>query len=89
MATTYTDLKTALEPLLHVSDAGIGIPPAIPFLFERFTKARRTGLRGEETTDLGLVLCKVIVQLHKGRITVVSEEGRGSTFTIRIPQSQL
>lgn len=62
---------------------------AIPFLFERFTKARRPGLRGEETTDLGLALCEVIVELHKGRITVVSEKGRRNTFTIRIPQSQL
>jgi len=78
------------QVVLHVSDDGIGIPQAMaPFLFERFTKARRPGLRGEETTGLGLALCKVIVELHEGQITVVSEEGRGSTFTIRIPQSQL
>jgi two-component system sensor histidine kinase VicK len=73
---------------VHVRDDGAGIPAALqPHLFERFTKARRPGLRGEPTTGLGLSLCKTIVEWHRGTITVQSAEGRGSTFTVEIPQA--
>lgn len=72
---------------IRVVDNGIGIPLAMqPHLFERFTKARRPGLRGEATTGLGLALCKTIVEWHHGHISVVSQEGQGSTFTIEIPR---
>ena len=57
-------------------------------LFERFTKARRPGLRGEATTGLGLALCKTIVEWHHGTIFVNSVEGEGSTFTVEIPRSE-
>jgi two-component system sensor histidine kinase VicK len=71
---------------ITVADEGIGIPEELqPHLFERFTPARRRGLRGEPTTGLGLSLCKTIVELHGGSITVVSAEGKGSTFTVEIP----
>jgi two-component system sensor histidine kinase VicK len=71
-----------------VTDEGIGIPEALlPGLFERFTKARRPGLRGEPTTGLGLSLCKTIVRLHQGTLTVASTEGQGSTFTVELPLS--
>ena len=74
---------------IQVVDDGIGIPLAMqPYLFERFTKARRPGLRGEATTGLGLVLCKTIVEWHHGNIFVESEEGKGSTFTIEIPRAE-
>ena len=73
---------------VHVRDTGIGIPAKLqPLLFERFTKARRPGLRGEPTTGLGLVLCKTITEWHQGTLSFVSTEGEGSTFTIEIPQS--
>jgi two-component system sensor histidine kinase VicK len=72
----------------HVRDQCIGIPAAsLPHLFERFTTARRPGLRGEPTTGLGLALCKTIVEWHHGTISVVSTEGSGSTFTVEIPQA--
>lgn len=72
---------------IQVRDTGIGIPEAMqPYLFERFTKARRPGLRGEETTGLGLMLCKTIVEWHHGSLSVVSAEGQGSTFTVEIPR---
>ncbi|HEX8427034.1 PAS domain-containing sensor histidine kinase [Hymenobacter sp.] len=74
--------------LISVTDTGIGVPaPLMPHLFERFTQARRPGLRGEPTTGLGLSLCKTIVSLHKGTLTVVSTEGKGSTFTVKLPAS--
>lgn len=74
---------------LHVQDSGIGIPAEVlPRLFERFTPARRPGLRGEKTTGLGLVLCKTIVEWHKGTISVASSEGKGTAFTVEIPQAE-
>jgi two-component system sensor histidine kinase VicK len=74
---------------IHVSDDGVGIPLALqPYLFERFTKARRPGLRGEATTGLGLALCKTIVEWHHGHLSVVSIEGQGSTFTVEIPRAE-
>jgi len=88
-------VAVAVEPCsdgvcIQVQDTGIGIPEAMqPYLFERFTKARRPGLRGEETTGLGLVLCKTIVEWHQGSLSVVSTEGKGSTFTIKIPRAEL
>ena len=73
---------------IHVRDDGVGIPPDLqPMLFEPFTKARRPGLRGEPSTGLGLVLCKTIVEWHRGTLEVDSVEGQGTTFTIEIPQS--
>jgi two-component system sensor histidine kinase VicK len=74
---------------IRVVDKGVGIPLAMqPYLFERFTKARRPGLRGEATTGLGLALCKTIVEWHHGHISVASQEGQGSTFTIEIPRAE-
>jgi two-component system sensor histidine kinase VicK len=72
--------------LIRVSDDGIGIPKDMQGeLFERFTRARRPGLRGEETTGLGLSIAKRIVELHQGKVWVESEENKGSTFFVRIP----
>ncbi|MGI4866307.1 MAG: ATP-binding protein [Janthinobacterium lividum] len=73
---------------IRVEDSGIGIPAEVlPRLFERFTPARRPGLRGEPSTGLGLVLCKTIVEWHQGTISVASTVGEGTTFTVEIPQA--
>lgn len=69
-----------------VADDGIGIPRNLQEgLFERFTKARRPGLRGEKTTGLGMSIIKTIVGLHKGHVWFESEEGKGSTFYLELP----
>ncbi len=74
---------------IHVRDEGIGIPAELqPYVFERFTKARRPGLRGEPSTGLGLALCKVIVEWHEGILSFTSAEGQGSTFTVTVPQAR-
>ncbi|WP_126546946.1 sensor histidine kinase [Hymenobacter amundsenii] len=74
---------------VEISDDGIGIPaPMLPYLFERFTRARRLGLRGEETVGLGLSLCKTIVEWHEGTLSVASTEGEGSVFTVEIPLAE-
>ncbi|GAA4498878.1 hypothetical protein GCM10023172_16650 [Hymenobacter ginsengisoli] len=72
--------------LITIADTGIGIPAKLQAeLFERFTKARRPGLRGEKTNGLGMSIIRTIVELHQGQITFKSVEGEGTTFTIALP----
>lgn len=83
---TLTEKKGEL--MIEVRDYGVGIPPQmIPQLFERFSKARRPGLKGEQSTGLGLSIVKQIVEAHHGSIQVFSEEGKGSTFCITLPKA--
>ena len=71
---------------IKVKDHGLGIPAnLLPHIFDRFSKAGRTGLKGEQSTGLGLSIVKQIVESHKGTITVESEEGKGTTFVIELP----
>jgi two-component system, OmpR family, sensor histidine kinase VicK len=72
--------------LISIEDNGIGIPKHLqPFIFEKFTRARRQGLKGEKTTGLGLSLAKLIVEWHNGKIWFTSEENKGTTFFVEIP----
>ena len=74
------------QSMVEVRDYGLGIPSEmLPHIFERFSKARRPGIRGEQSTGLGLSISKQIIENHKGTIEVASEERKGSTFTIRLP----
>jgi signal transduction histidine kinase len=71
---------------VRVEDTGIGIPEsAIPRLFERFYRVNDTEANGAKGTGLGLYLVQWIVKNHGGTITVASEQGKGSVFTIRLP----
>jgi two-component system sensor histidine kinase VicK len=73
--------------LISISDTGIGIPKAYHnTLFEKFTNARRRGLKGEVTTGLGMSIIKTIVEWHGGSIWFNSEENVGTTFFIEIPK---
>jgi signal transduction histidine kinase len=68
-----------------VSDEGTGIEPELlPKVFDRFftTENPRTGNRG---TGLGLAIAKSIVNTNGGNISVQSEQGRGSSFTVVFP----
>lgn len=72
--------------IVEVRDYGVGIPAdMLPYIFERFSKARRPGVRGEQSTGLGLSISKQIIENHGGTIGVMSEEKKGSTFTIILP----
>ena len=69
-----------------VSDTGIGIPQEkLPKIFDRFYQVDGTHTRSQEGTGIGLALTKELVNLHKGTISVESEEGKGSTFRVNIP----
>jgi signal transduction histidine kinase len=71
---------------IMIQDTGIGIPAdAIPRLFERFYRVSDTERHGPKGTGLGLYLVQWIVRNHGGSITVDSEPGKGSTFTVRLP----
>lgn len=70
---------------LSVIDQGDGIPPGIKAnLFTPFVKGK-PGTAGESSNGLGLYICSRIVEAHGGRIEVVSEIGRGTTFTVTLP----
>ncbi len=78
--------KPASEAQLIVKDTGIGIPEdAIPHLFERFYRVDKARSRGTGGTGLGLAIVERIITLHGGFITVESELGHGSTFTVHLP----
>ena len=67
-----------------VTDTGIGIPAAeLPHIWERLFRGDRS--RSERGLGLGLSLVKAIVERHGGRVTVASEPGAGSRFTLHLP----
>jgi PAS domain S-box-containing protein len=73
------------EARVAIIDRGIGIPPdAIPHLFDRFFRAEGAAERAQGL-GLGLYITRRIVEAHGGSITVASELGRGSTFSIALP----
>ncbi|MDQ4141180.1 MAG: PAS domain-containing sensor histidine kinase [Bacteroidota bacterium] len=76
--------------LITVKDNGIGIPSKHhDILFDKFTKARRPGLKGEESVGLGMSIIKRLVELHNGKIYLESEENKGTTFFIEIPKKPI
>ncbi len=83
------DLVTRIvdgQAVLEVRDTGIGIDARdLPHVFDRFFRADRARSRAEGHSGLGLAISQAIVQAHQGRITVQSEPGRGSTFTVLLP----
>ena len=71
---------------ITVSDNGIGIPPAeLDRIFERFYRVDYARSRANGGTGLGLAIVKHIVAIHGGEVSVWSQVGQGSTFTLKIP----
>jgi two-component system, OmpR family, sensor histidine kinase SenX3 len=71
---------------ITVSDNGIGIPAAeLGRIFERFYRVDYARSRSNGGTGLGLAIVKHIAAIHGGDVSVWSQVGRGSTFTIKIP----
>jgi len=74
---------------IDVRDQGVGIPGAEQArIFERFYKIDKARQRGHGGTGLGLAIARHVVEGHGGRISVDSEEGRGSVFTFNVPTAR-
>src|SRR5579871_6773625 len=74
------------EAEVQVQDYGQGIPQAdLPHLFSRFYQAARSDRQTKRGLGLGLYIVRELVTAHNGRISVDSSEGKGTTFTIRLP----
>ena len=69
-----------------IRDDGIGIPEEhIPYLTDPFYRVDKARSRESGGTGLGLAITRNIILLHHGAIRLKSEEGTGTTFTVRIP----
>jgi signal transduction histidine kinase len=69
-----------------VRDRGIGIPQAErATIFDKFVRGASAGQVWAKGTGIGLAMVRHIVDAHHGTVTVESEPGRGSTFTLRLP----
>jgi PAS domain S-box-containing protein len=72
--------------LIDVSDEGLGIPPdEHERIFEKFYRLDPQQTYGVGGSGLGLYICRELVERMQGRLTVESEPGRGSTFTVELP----
>ncbi|OGO44141.1 MAG: hypothetical protein A2137_04640 [Chloroflexi bacterium RBG_16_58_8] len=68
---------------LEVTDNGIGIAPEhLPHIFDRFYRTDKARSRASGGTGLGLAIVKGIAEQHGGRVSVTSQPGKGSTFTV-------
>jgi two-component system sensor histidine kinase ResE len=74
------------EVSITVRDSGAGIPPEqLPHIFEKFYQANNQAQSSSRGTGLGLAIAREIVEAHGGSISVASNMGVGTTFTITLP----
>jgi len=77
--------RQSIKLLFEVSDSGIGIhEDKLGQIFENFTQAQEDTTRKYGGTGLGLTICKKLVDLQQGQISVKSKEGIGSTFSFEL-----
>ncbi|MFI6273629.1 sensor histidine kinase [Streptomyces sp. NPDC050988] len=77
------------EVVFDVADTGSGIAPEdLPSVFERFWRAEKSRSRRTGGSGLGLSIVRQLVTAHGGTVTVTSELGTGSVFTLRLPDAR-
>jgi signal transduction histidine kinase len=82
---SLSEQRNAEWVIIEVNDSGIGIPASeLPVIFERFYRGSNVdpNIPG---TGLGLAIVKEIMELHGGSIAAESQEGKGSTFRLKLP----
>jgi signal transduction histidine kinase len=71
-----------------VADDGPGIPEdARAHVFDRFYRVDRARGRDAGGSGLGLAICSEIARAHGGRVSIESEEGKGSAFSLALPRN--
>ena len=79
-------LAEADEAVVHVHDTGIGIAAEfLPELFQEFRQESEGERRSHEGSGLGLAITQRLVAMMRGRVSVESEKGVGTTFSVRLP----
>ncbi|BAU04583.1 HAMP domain-containing sensor histidine kinase [Fischerella sp. NIES-3754] len=82
--------RSASDIVVNVQDTGVGIAPKdLGNIFERFWRADKSRSYNSGGSGLGLAIAQAIAQNHGGLITVTSQLGIGSCFTVRFPASSL
>lgn len=82
--------QNMFDTILTIKDTGIGIPKeSKERIFERFYRVDKSRSKEVGGTGLGLSIVKHAVMIHKGRIEVESEKGKGSQFTVHLPNAQI
>ena len=72
--------------IISIKDTGIGIPhDKLDIIFDRFRQVDRSFTRNQEGSGIGLSIVKSLVELHEGKISVLSEYGKGTEFVIVFP----
>ena len=72
--------------LVKIQDSGEGIAEEdLPFIFDRFWKGDKSRTRASGGSGLGLAIARQLVTAQGGAISVESQEGEGTTFTVRLP----
>jgi signal transduction histidine kinase len=89
VVTVKTTITESAFLQISISDTGIGMgKDIVDRLFKVGEKIGRDGTNGEQSTGLGLLLCKEFVEKNNGRIWVESEENAGSIFYFTLPLSE-
>lgn len=83
-------VKRMSHIVVEVRDTGHGIPAEdIPYVFEPFYRVDKSRSKHTGGYGLGLSICRIIMEAHKGGITVASEPGRGTTVSLLLPETRL
>jgi len=82
----HVEVEAGNQVAIRVRDRGFGIPPSEKDrIFRKFVRGSGAKVHGVKGTGIGLAMIKHIVDAHGGKVFVVSEPGKGSTFTILLP----
>ena len=74
---------------IQIKDTGIGIPKdELPKIFDEFYRANNAKELEKDGTGLGLAIAKQVIDRHSGKIWAASEEGKGSTFYVKLPKCE-